>query len=730
MLDIPGKVIKDRGRLMSDAKKQLTNQYPIWTDHAPHDPGITLLELLAELQVRQQESIRLGSEQNRQKYLAMLQFYQKPAQSAQTEVMFASDSRKEYLPKGSRLMAQDLTFETCERLVVVDNQLQAIQLEIQEKRVLIDRSSSVDWSRDWYAFGEMPKPGDSLYLGFDKPFPANTTIHTKWNLADGQISRNAVNSNDFFQALVKLSWEYYGIEKGVEGWHPLQVVSDTTRDLLYSGFLQLKLFGKQILYPGDNNSEFGYYAFRCRLVEGAYDVAPRIRQIHTNCIIVKQRRSLCQSWTFKNHDIINREVLIDSWLAYYGILQVFIRKYDGWVELKETSQYRVHHDTRKKRCRIQILSELTRVLTEVDGATDDAIVKVIAWENAVWQKKALASSTGWIHQQIELELKHVLEQEFKLMVAEHSNGEIIWRDWYPIETLEHGHDNQLCFQLDPTLGLIRFGDNRKGRAPDPGVNSIMITDCAITRANQGNILSAKIDSIVVPDEQLKDLTVQQLEPATGGQTKETIQQLERRLIQDLNTEYRAISTNDYQRIVENTPGLVIKNVKVLPLYKPGLSDYPNKKADNCVTIVVEPYNKSGQGQLTEVYKKNIIANLDRYRLITTQTFIIEPTYVGLEFYGEIIIKANYMNAEQDIKLAINQYIKKIEQRQIGRVVLNYGELYGIVDLLECVSHIRYLGIEPVGYRITKSKNGDITIPAYSRFYISKAELILIHSEQG
>lgn len=152
MLDIPIKELKSRGQMLSDAIKEIQNKYPDWTDLSPHDPGMTLLELLVELQARQQEVINNQASKNRQQYLELLNFYPQPAQCATTEVVFSSSKGNTILPARTRLKAQDIIFETNDKMVITNNRLQLLALKDNNDNILDRREAQELWEREWAVF--------------------------------------------------------------------------------------------------------------------------------------------------------------------------------------------------------------------------------------------------------------------------------------------------------------------------------------------------------------------------------------------------------------------------------------------------------------------------------------------------------------------------------------------------------------------------------------------------
>ncbi len=732
MLELPDLNKADLDKIMTEAKKQLKNMHPQWTDHLPHDPGITILELLAYLKRKQHLKLNTIGRENKLKYLELLNIKLKPADSAYTEVIFTPRDEKIHLPAGTKLRAKDLVFETAERAVVSTNRATAALLKKEDGDESILLENEGTRRRDFSPFGKFPQKGNQFHLFFKEPFLTGEDSKFKISIfQEYPVTRNAVAQVDTFNPLVELQWEYYGEHNGETGWHLLEVREDTTHNFLFSGFLTFRIQGKHLSAFNLDNSGITGYALRCTLQNGEYDVAPRIKGILLNCIPVWQKESLSQSYIFNYQEAKKDWLILDSYLAYFGHIKAFVKEKGYWVEMEEGSDFRVERDWRRKICRVQILKAIDEDEDEDEDMNikESPVLKFVAREKNFVGHAVIGSSTGFINQSFELELQNIIHTDFKIMVGKNLPGRgPVWSDWKQVGTRSSVDGEEKCFELDAPTGRVFFGDNRRGAVPPEGKDNLVITDCVITKATNGNIQRGNINSFLEQGSNFGDLDIHQSISATGGQEAEDLSRAEGRMLGELKTGKRAVSADDFSRLAYSVPGLMINHVKVLPLYKPGLEGYPDNKEDNCVTLVIEPYNTAGLGKLSEGYKKNIKEYLEKLRLITTRIYIIEPAYAGIEIYGDIVIKSDFNNARKIIEGAIYNYIDSSQQKQQWQGHLSHGDIYGVVDLLECVSYIRYLAMEPFGYRVSKNNKGDITIPADSKFYLKSCDLTLLNSE--
>ena len=110
---IPQIVLDDRNfsDIVENAKKKISVLIPEWTDYNTHDPGITLIELLAWLVEMQQFHLDQMGERQIRKNLKLLGIEPDPVRPAEGELRLSSLHKHLCLPKGSRFYAGDVCFE-------------------------------------------------------------------------------------------------------------------------------------------------------------------------------------------------------------------------------------------------------------------------------------------------------------------------------------------------------------------------------------------------------------------------------------------------------------------------------------------------------------------------------------------------------------------------------------------------------------------------------------------
>lgn len=296
--------------LVSEARSSLPALAPAWTDYNAHDPGITLLELVAWL--AEGASYRLDNipDESIRAFLRLTGVVPRAAQVAETLLMMRPIAAALSLPSGARVQAQDgsVQFQTSAELFVSDANLAAVVSgvgSIYQDVTLKNKPSSAVY----LPFGDIPQLGDALYLGFDRAFaPVDSVMsvgvwtgHEVEDLATRtqlEVEQNAIADeaqrlcaglptdqvNWLQHYAARTVWEYYSSSKQ---WQPLKNVVDHTRALTLSGTVRFTAPGDQARGGVPLSAQSSNYFIRCRLARGAYDCPPRIAYVALNVVTAR-----------------------------------------------------------------------------------------------------------------------------------------------------------------------------------------------------------------------------------------------------------------------------------------------------------------------------------------------------------------------------------------------------------------------------------------------------------
>jgi hypothetical protein len=205
-MPIPLPVLDDRRwtDLVEEGRSLIPLYAPGWTDWNVHDPGITLVELLAWVAERDLYWLDQVPAERRRKFLALAGMAPHPPRAARVVVAFAAagaGGTPPVLPADLELAGEDLmgvrtVFRTLQPLTVGAARLAALQVAAAAAPaadMTAQGAAAAGPAADMTArrlrgepvplLGEDPRPGAALYLGFDQALPAGQTLSLYFSFA-------------------------------------------------------------------------------------------------------------------------------------------------------------------------------------------------------------------------------------------------------------------------------------------------------------------------------------------------------------------------------------------------------------------------------------------------------------------------------------------------------------------------------------------------------------------
>lgn len=216
--------------LVDEAKRRIPQYCPEWTDHNVSDPGVTLIELFAWMTDILLYRLNRVPERDFLKFLELIGARPHPAVPASTELtlwLTAPPEETRVIPHGVEIATrqtetrQAITFTTDTDLRIRVPSLQYWILARHQDGAegdgytYEDVSPRLSWERaDLTVFQEVPNEGDAFYLGFRENLAGHII---RLNLRCETLRAPNINQDD-----PPLTWEFWNGEK----WAPLLPSAD------------------------------------------------------------------------------------------------------------------------------------------------------------------------------------------------------------------------------------------------------------------------------------------------------------------------------------------------------------------------------------------------------------------------------------------------------------------------------------------------------------------------
>lgn len=755
MLPLPELDNESFQEIIEEARRKIPGLTSEWTDFNYHDPGITIVQLMAWLKEMQQFYIDSIGDLHRLKYLKLLGCSLLKEAPACVDTEFKGAAADTLLPAGTKLDANGICFETESPLMLLDNEI--ICAYSGQHEGIVELACLKEWENGIgeYIFGQNPEPGNVLLLGFRRALPVGQCTSLLVSLSERKDIKARRNPGKPVYPLALLQWEYWD---GVN-WRAVNLIEDQTEGFIIGGYVRFSLEGhmqpsqqtvvqkpvqqtvqqlgqqtavqqavqmaaQQAEQPSDNGEEL--FWLRCVLSESNYSIAPYVESITLNSVKACQKDTLCEFQQFDGTGEENQSIIPGRFMQLTGNIEVQIYE-DGWWKTCYRS------DLQNEKCSVfyddnNVLDKV--VFSEEKGCVPKKCsgnIRIISWTEDFHDKVYISGSSGHPAQEHEIGLEQLLEDSFEIQIGKLNNGEMLWRDWEKTDDLMTANSNDSFYKFDALKGVISFGDGEKGEIPSKGDNNIRIISCATTQGSRGNVRGREINSITGSgkglNRQLSGIQVRNSKYAEGGRDRETIENAILRFRKSFDVPERAVTAADYEAIVRTSPGLMIDMVKAIPNYLARPKTKGISAGINCVTVVVKPFSTdTTMPSINAAYKKNIMSRLEQYRMVTTQVDVVSPRYFGLDVYCMLVVKPYYKDAEKSIHAFLGQQLNGTSSNRSFGACVVFGEIYGRLESLDCVDRITSLSIEPHESGIYKKAGGDIEIPPDGLTYLRSVTL--------
>ena len=216
--------------LVDDAKRQVQQRCPEWTDHNVSDPGVTLIELFAWMTEQVVYRLNRVPDRNYVKFLELIGVSLYPPTAARSPVTFwlsAPQPDVVTIPTGTQVATvrtdtdEAIAYTSIEDLRIVPAELATLGSMIDGK-TLRDHMAALEKGSEVYCFQKVPSPGDALYIGLSEAVPSNA-VRLRFKADIDGVGVDPTNP--------PLAWEAWT----GDDWEPCELDSDSTGGLNRDG---------------------------------------------------------------------------------------------------------------------------------------------------------------------------------------------------------------------------------------------------------------------------------------------------------------------------------------------------------------------------------------------------------------------------------------------------------------------------------------------------------------
>lgn len=648
--------------MLNEAIAQIPLYSKEWTNYNESDPGITILQNFAAFHVLQQESIQTITEEGRRNLLKLAGFQTRKNQNSHVLLQIpAAVTGPVRLPAHQRLLLGDTCFETSQPVTL--NKQKLIGIYQGEEGNLLDVSYLLNGEVpiSTAVFGLPPKVGSGLYLEFCEA-PEPDTLISIYVQAEDTGKRNPF-ARDHRIPFALTEWECLT----ADGWTALEA-ADETMCFLQSGRITLHMPSKEMVSSED--SVLKGYVIRCRLVQEEYDIPPSLLLINGNLLEVCQQTTLSASFTFPGP-----VVSLESRLADDNSFYVYCRETAGgdYRAYRRASPGEEQHG-RYYRILSQSPGRLNLIFDQeaygYGPCEDEEAVRVICYTEETVYSRLLDTVYGYDNQMIGLGGKDgLLGEQFTVLV-----------EWDGEDGQPHYVFQRPGSEQEGEIGYEVLEGRHELCITNPGLGRecrLYLCDYVVTKGAEGNIRAG--NQLAAPGRQdgtELPMVFANVMAGTDGVSCESARELADRFAREMDQPFTAVLAADYESLVSAVPGLCIDRVRAV------LSEQ-----ENLVKIAVKPKTREKYSGLSGIYRREILADLEKRRMISTEIRLVPPCYVPIHVQGKIYVKNRSQDCEQQIRRILKEELDFTVSGAGFGAVIHPGHIFEKIQKLEFVSYI-------------------------------------------
>ncbi|MBB5157044.1 putative baseplate assembly protein [Saccharopolyspora phatthalungensis] len=175
------------------------------------------------------------------------------------------------------------------------------------------------------------------------------------------------------------------------------------------------------------------------------------------------------------------------------------------------------------------------------------------------------------------------------------------------------------FTLEPTTGVVTFGDGRRGLIP-PANAEIVAASYRHGGGVAGNVPAGAVMTLLAELPGVDHVTNHR--PATAGADRQSLAELKTYAKAMLRSQRRAVTAEDYASFARQVPG--VADAIARPLVHP---DHPGEQVPGVVTVVIAARREAYGPRVDPVLLAKVCRSLERVRVLATELHVSQPELV-------------------------------------------------------------------------------------------------------
>jgi predicted phage baseplate assembly protein len=278
------------------------------------------------------------------------------------------------------------------------------------------------------------------------------------------------------------------------------------------------------------------------------------------------------------------------------------------------------------------------------------------------EQEVLGGSNGRRDQVFRVDNTPVLEGSLDLEIDQGSGFE----EWTEVPDFFGSGPNDPHYVLNPTTGEIRFGDGFRGAIPianvaNPSAN-VVAREYRYGGGTQGNVPGGTLRALRNAVDGIDDNAITNVMPSAGGRDEETLDEAKQRAPAAIRARCRAVTADDFEYFAGQAAN--VARARALPLHHP---EFPGVQVPGVITVVVVPDADVPNPMPSEGMLRTVCAYLDRRRLLTTELYVVPPTYqrVGVTVDLTALDSADLAQVHDAVDRALRDYFHPLRGGEDG-----------------------------------------------------------------